>query len=269
MLAIERQRFIEEWAKSHGEVPICTLAKELNVSVESIRRDINLLCERNILKKVHGGAVPLKKMLREDAYEIRRMANREIKQALGICAAKMIEDNDICFFSSGSTIEFVAEAVQDVHNVTFITNSLQTANILQKKNICGDFTGEIIVIGGRLNPSERFMYGPVSYEQMEELYVNKAFISASAISCEGLMSTVIEEGHIAGYFFAKSPQRIVIAEGEKLGRESIYRFAPLDGVNCLITDKNVFSVENPQNRKLKELKDRLAKSGAEIKLIEL
>lgn len=238
MLSSERQRLIEERAIRYGEISISSLAKELNISVETIRRDVNTLSKQNRIIKVHGGAIPAKRPLRENSYVVRQQTNFEVKRKLGEYAVKFIEDNDVVMLSSGVTIEAMAVSIAGLNNVTFITNSLTTSNILKDKlrNRC--FTGNVIVIGGLLNADEHFMYGPIANAQISLLRANKAFIGTSGIYNDDIMITDIEEGAFMSLLIKNSNESYLICENSKIERKSIYKYASLSDINHIITEDN-------------------------------
>ena len=145
MLTSERQRLIKEQALKVGEVSISELARKYNVSIETIRRDINILSEKNLLKKVRGGAVPIRFSVREDAYDIRYRKNQAGKTAIGeYIASNLIEDNDNIALSGGSTMEIMAGSIAGKRNLLVVTNSFNIATILQNRIQQNAFSGEVI-----------------------------------------------------------------------------------------------------------------------------
>ncbi len=111
MLTNARQKAIEHMAIKEGEITISKAAKELGVSIETIRRDINVLCKENILTKVHGGAIPTVSVLAEANYRQRKDSNSKVKHLIGRTAQKFISSNQVVSFSTGSTVEAVASNV--------------------------------------------------------------------------------------------------------------------------------------------------------------
>ena len=104
MISQQRQEYILKIAKKEGFVSIPQTAKQLGVSVETIRRDINLLVKENLLRKIHGGAAPIKAPIRKDAPFAKRVRqNQQAKIAICTEAARMIRDGDVVTMDSGAT----------------------------------------------------------------------------------------------------------------------------------------------------------------------
>lgn len=259
MLTTERQRIIEEIAVHEGEIIINDLAKKFNLSIETIRRDINILCEKNKLVKVHGGAVPVKRSLSEFRYDIRRQHNSGIKTQLGVQAAKLIQNYDVAAFACGSTIEMLAQSLMDKKGITAITNSLTIGRILCEKHCRKEITGEVFLLGGYLNTHERFSSGSFVAQQLDTFHADKFFLSTS-LDENGLMTTNIEEGSIAKKMIEKSFQTILVAESAKLNKKSVYRFAELDKVHTIITDDS-----QPISD---ELSSAIADCGIDLQIVE-
>ena len=248
MLTNARQKMIESIALRDGEVIISRVAKELGVSIETIRRDINVMCEQNLLVKVHGGAVPAQVPISEASYQQRKKSNSAIKNRLGKAAASSIQSNTVVALSTGSTMEAVAAHIQGAHNVRVLTNSLPIGQILSELQERGDYDGKTILFGGQLHPTEHLTFGTTVIEQIHKYYADIAFISAAALCEQGLMTTGTEEGNITGELMGCAAKVVLVIESKKIGKRSVYRFADLDPVNVLITDD-----EHPISKELLEL----------------
>ncbi len=236
MLTNARQKMIETIALRDGEVIISKVAKELDVSIETVRRDINALCEKNVLTKVHGGAVPVNPQVVEAAYTQRKITNSVVKNKLGAYAAGMLKNNAVVVIAAGSTMEAVAASITGVHNLTVLTNSLPVVGILSDRNAVGLYDGKAILLGGQVHLTEHFTYGPVFEKQLEHYTADIVFVSASAVSGPALMTSSIDEGNVLGRMLEHAARRVLIIESKKIDRRSIYRFAELDGIDEIITD---------------------------------
>lgn len=237
MLTSERQRLIKEQAMKMGEVSISELAKRFGVSIETIRRDINMLSEKNILKKVRGGAVPIEFTVREDAYEVRYRKNHEHKSAIGAyIAAKLIEDNDSIAISSGSTMEILASSIT-ARNLLIVTNSINIASILQNRMRQNLMSGEVIMLGGIVRAEEHYTGGSIAVEMLKKFTFNKAFLGVSAISGRDVMTSNIEEGIIMSTMIDHSRYCCVAADASKFDVRSTYAFADLAEIDAVVTEE--------------------------------
>lgn len=238
MLTSERQRMIKEQALKIGEVSISELARKYNVSIETIRRDINILSEKNLLKKVRGGAVPIRLSMREDAYDVRFRKNQASKTIIGeYIASTLIEDNDNIVLSGGSTMEIMAGSIANKHNLLIVTNSFNIATILENRIHQNAFSGEVIMLGGLVRSAEHCTVGSIAVEMLKKFTFNKAFLSVSAFSGRDLMSSDIEDGIIMSTMIDHSRFCCVAADSSKFDIRSTYTFADLAEVDAVVTEE--------------------------------
>lgn len=246
MLTSERQRKIKEEALKTGEVLISELAKKYNVSIETIRRDINFLSEKNLLKKVRGGAVPIQYAVREDAYDVRYLKNHGAKVSIGQFITKnLIEDNDTIAISSGSTMEILAASIT-ARNVLVVTNSIKIAAILQNRMRQNLFSGEVIMLGGVMRADEHYTGGSLAVDMLKKFTFNKAFLGISAISGRDLMSSNIEEGIIMSTMIDHARFCCVATDSSKFDVRSTYAFADLAEIDAVVTEEGADIAEETQ-----------------------
>lgn len=241
MLTSARQKHIEELIRKNGEVVISVLAKELGVSVETVRRDINALSDAGRLVKVHGGAVSATRPIAESQYEKRRLEGSQVKERLGAAAAQRIGDSDVIALSTGSTMEGIARHIVNKPDVTVVTNS--TAVAAEVKTDC-----HCVLLGGQLHAEEGYTFGPVTVDQLAHFHTDTAFVSASAVTADGLMTTRIEEGDLQRKMMENASHVVLVVQSTKLGARSVYRFAELEAVDEIITDD-----ENPIDPEFEKL----------------
>lgn len=233
----ERHKYILETAVKDGFVSISRTSGLLGVSIETIRRDINYLCGENKLRKVRGGASPVKLALRRDAdYLLRKNNNQQVKMSIGLEAAKMITDGKIVIFDCGVSIQNIAACVTGVRDVTFITNSVPTMSILLDKFAAGDITGRVIMIGGEIDTRNRFSKGAAVTDTIDKYCADIAFISCTALSAENVSSYSLDECYFSSHVMSRTAVSVLIAESDKLGKNSVYSFAKITDFDRIITD---------------------------------
>jgi len=238
MLTSERQRLIKEQALNEGEVSISELATKFSVSIETIRRDINILSAKHLLKKVRGGAVPIQFAVREDAYDIRYRKNQAGKSAIGaFIAARLIEDNDTIALSSGSTMELLANCITN-RNLVIVTNSINIASILQNRIRQNLMSGEVVILGGVIRADEHYTGGTLAIEMLKKFTFNKVFLGVSAISGRDIMASNIEEGVIMSTMIDHARFCCVAADSSKFDIRSTYTFADLAEIDAIVTEEN-------------------------------
>jgi len=237
MRAEERLDYILQATKDSGFASITEIAAELGVSKETVRRDIRILCGQNKLRSTRGGAVPIKMQLRRDAsYMMRKHANEQAKHHIGKKAAGLISDGDVVFITPGVSTEAVAEAVLGVSNVTFVTSSLPIAAILVEKCSRREFSGHVIIIGGEIDISNRYILSAASLENMDRFHYDIAFFSCTAISSNEVYASFLDEGCADEHLLRHTDKAILIAESDKFGKNSVYRFAAISDFSHIITD---------------------------------
>lgn len=232
----ERQRFLLTKANKFNFVSIPDSARELQVSVETIRRDINILCDQKKLKKVHGGAVPVHAAVKKDPnYPLRFQRNPQGKAAVAAEAAKLIRDGDVVTMDGGATTAVVAQHVQNAKNVTFVVNSLHIADILAGKLSSGEITGRLIFIGGEIHLPELYASDTYALEQLDSFRFDIAFVSASSVSAAGIASTTLS-GVFVRKLMKQAAMSVLVVDSDKLGGTSTYRFATPTDFDHIIVD---------------------------------
>lgn len=253
----DRESYILTSIKENGFASINDTAKKFGVSIETVRRDINKLCKENLVKKVRGGAVLSKPFCRkDDDYFLRMKSNQHQKLSIGMMAASMIRDGSVVAFDAGVSIQSVASCVSDVKNVTFVTNSISIASILLNKFYSGEISGRIIFIGGELDIQNRFSKGAFAASAVNDYYFDISFVSCTAISLDSASSYCLDECSYSKQLISRSSTSVLIAESNKIGKNSICRFAQISDFDTIITDdKNPVSDEF--KRKCEESKTEL------------
>lgn len=230
MASAERKKYILKLAARDGIVSIPAIAEHYNVSVETIRRDVNSLCEEKKLTKVHGGAVPVK---HENGVH---NSDDSDDTTVGAYCAGLIGDGEIVMFDSGSAAQAVAADVSGVRGVTFITNSVPVAVILMKKHSSGDFSGRIILIGGELDPKLSFSRSPDAFDQIGRLSADKAFITASGVTSDGASSDGTYEGSFSAKIMEHSKTNILVCDSGIMGKPALAKFASLNDFDYIVCD---------------------------------
>ena len=252
-----RQKYILSIAKENGFVSISDAAKHLDVSIETVRRDINKLCESNALKKVRGGAAPIKLSIRKDAdYTLRIRHNQQEKLTIGMEAAKLIRDGSVVALDCGVSIQSVAHCVSGVQNVTFVTNAIPTASILLDKLASGEISGHVIMIGGEMDAKNKFSKGTPATDLIDKYYFDISFISCTALSSKRVSLCSLDECSYSKHLIERSAVSVLIAESDKVGKNSVCSFAKTTDFDRIITDDKI-QIPSEFEKELKGTKTEL------------
>ena len=227
-----RQDHIMDLVRRHGFVSIEALAQQLAVTPQTIRRDINELCEDAQLQRYHGGA-GLPSSVENLAYSTRQVLCLEEKVRIAQDLARHIPDHASLFINIGTTTEEVAKALLDHAGLRVITNNLNVAGILSGK---ADF--EVIVAGGVVRARDRGIVGEATLDLIRQFKVDIGVIGISGIDAEGeLLDFDYREVRVAQAIIEQSREVYLAADHTKFGRNAMVRLANIAQVDALFTDR--------------------------------
>jgi DeoR/GlpR family transcriptional regulator of sugar metabolism len=232
MFAEERREQILSKVKSIGRVLAKELAEEFQVSIDTIRRDLTMMEEDGLLKRTHGGAVPLSKVRRFPMDDrIRYSEGTEHQNAVAKLAVSYIEQGDTLFIGGASIHYILLKYLPVDREYTVITNSLVIAEKLKNySNI------ETYIVCGKIK-SEEGIVDPLATEFVRTLRIDKAFLTGGGISARHGLSSSTPEGAIFQRAIAEvSRRKICLANFDKVGTEFFARTISLDDLDILITD---------------------------------
>ena len=227
----ERSSQIIEIARKSGRVLVDDLATRFGVTPQTIRKDLNDLCERRLLTRIHGGAL-LPSGIENLEYEARRHIASEEKAAIGLAAAGMIPDNASLFINIGTTTEAVGRALIGRHGLMVISNNINVANTLHVYPAI-----EMVVTGGVLRGSDGGIVGEAAVDFIRQFKVDFAVIGTSAIDQDGaLLDFDFREVKVAQAIMANARHVILVADSTKFERSAPVRIGHLSQVDTFITD---------------------------------
>ncbi|OLP52814.1 DeoR family transcriptional regulator [Rhizobium rhizosphaerae] len=231
MLLSTRQEDIIALAKASGRVTVEDLAARFGVTPQTIRKDLNDLCDGRLLTRVHGGAL-FPSGNENVQYEARRAMAAAQKQAIGRAAAAMIPDNASLFINIGTTTEAVGEALSDHQGLMVITNNINVANSLRLSPAI-----EVVIAGGVVRRSDGGIVGEAAVDFIRQFKVDFAVIGASAIDGDGaLLDFDFREVKVAQSIIDNARHVILVSDASKFERTAPVRIGHLSQVNSFITD---------------------------------
>ncbi len=236
MLAEERRQEILKIIDIEGSVHVTELSKELNVTEETIRRDLDILNQEKLLKRTHGGAVPLEINNKlELSFNIRQNKNIKEKKQIAAKAAKLVSEGETIFLDASSTSLFLAEELKKINNITVITNSIRIIFGLSNVN-----TITVISTGGILRSNSLSFVGPLANETIQKYYADKIFSSCKGISIEhGATDSNELEIEVKKNMIKQTKEVIIIADHTKLDEVSLTQFASIKDIDMVITDDSI------------------------------
>ena len=224
-------------ARLKGHIDVNQSAEELGVTVETIRRDLNELEQKNLLRRVHGGAIPIEGLGYESNLDARRQQFLDEKRRIGEAAISRIGDAESVFWDEGYMFEMAAESWQPKHRVTVITNALRTAYIFsQKPNV------DLIILGGKVREQTIATADAWGPRQLTDLVIDVALIGSNGISLKHGCTTPSDAVSATKRAAIKaSHTSILLALSNRWGFDSFVKFADLDAFNEAISDSDMDS----------------------------
>ena len=228
MLTSQRKALITQRINRDGEIVAKTLAAELDLSEDTIRRDLREMAAEGLLKRVHGGALPLAPALPDLAA--RQMLATDEKAALGARAAAMIAPGQAIFLDGGTTTAALARALPRSFAFTVVTHSPTIACELERHP-----TAEVVLIGGRLYKHSMVTTGALALEAIRSLKADLYFMGVTAAHpTRGLTTGDMEEAATKRIIADNATATWVLLTAEKLGRASPWKIMPTGSATGLV-----------------------------------
>ncbi len=237
----DRQRALLDRIRSHGSGQVDTLAGQFQVTPQTIRRDLNVLCNWKLLQRVHGGAVPLDtENVRESElanldYTTRLRLNPEGKAQIGRLAAEIIPNDASLFINIGSTTEQVAAHLTTHSGLLVITNNINIANTLRRSRAI-----RVMTAGGLVRHEDGGIVGDATEEFIDRFKVDYAVIGCSALEEDGtILEFDVREVRVAQSIIRNARSIILVADRTKFQRKAPVRLGNLSQVDYLISDQRL------------------------------
>jgi DeoR/GlpR family transcriptional regulator of sugar metabolism len=230
MKAAERQLRIRQMLESRDFLDLETLCGELNASPSSVRRDLGILENKKVLKRVYGGAVPVQ-FPDEFAAESVRMS--EEKRRIARLTAGLIEDGQTVILDGGSTVAAVARELAS-KSLHIVTNSLPIAESLESlRNI------ELTMTGGYLDPRLRVMLGPFCEQMLGAIRADAVIMGIGGVSASGFSNNNTLVVGSEQKMIEVAGKVIIVADHTKFGRGGMIPVAPLGAATIVVSDREL------------------------------
>ena len=233
----ERQQAIAATVMSQGRASVADLAQAYDVTTETVRRDLAVLDRAGLLRRVHGGAVPVRALhLVEPSVDERESTRAGHKHAIASAAAEFIpQSGATVLFDAGTTTARVAALLPPDRELLIVTNSVPIAARLASLT-----SVSLQLLGGQVRGLTQATVGERAVGMLESLRVDIAFIGTNGISVRhGLSTPDPGEAAVKRAMVACANFVVVVADSSKIGREEFVSFAPIDRVDVLVTDSEI------------------------------
>lgn len=240
MFTQERQQLILTILSDEGSLSVAELAVRLDVSDDTVRRDLRALSERGYLQKVHGGAVILD--IAGMSRQNRKLLLPSVKRRLGEAAAAMVEAGNTIILDAGQTTLEIARALPAIA-LTVITNSLDIAQCLSERP---EVT--LKLTGGEWDRKQRLLSGSATLKTLARLRADIAIMGACAVDTQmGVTATGEADASIKRQMLDVSTRKILVADHSKFDRHEPHLVAALAEFDELLTNRPLKQVlESPK-----------------------
>src|SRR3954449_8559119 len=216
-------------------VDVADLARRYGVTTETIRRDLSDMQERQLLRRVHGGAVPIERMNHEPMVDARDMVNAEEKLRIATQAVAEVPERGSVIIDSGSTGQRLADVFPVERDVHVVTNALVTALTLSRRGL-----RDLTVLGGAVRTKRLAMVDDTTRAELQHMAIDVLFLSCDGLSFQhGLTTPYREEHTIKRAMIERSRRVVAMVDHSKFGNAQMFSFASFEEIDVLITDAGV------------------------------
>lgn len=235
MYAEERQQHILETARTDGRVEVTALAEQLDVTPETVRRDLTALERRGLLRRVHGGAIPVERLGFEPAVATREERLVTEKERIAKAALAELPDEGTILIDAGTTTGRLAELLPRDRELTVVTNSLTVAGqVATQANL------SLYLLGGRVRGRTLACVGEWAERALADVFVDVAFVGTNGLSRErGLTTPDQSEAAVKRAMIASARRAVVLTDHSKVGIDHFALVSPLAEIDTIITDSGL------------------------------
>lgn len=219
--------------RANGAVSLRELARVVQTSEVTVRRDVRALEAEGLLDRRHGGAVLPGGFTRESGFPQKSHLATAEKTAIADLAASFVEEGEAIVVGAGTTTQELARRLARVPGLTVVTNSLLVAQALAHANRV-----EVVMTGGTLRGSNYALVGSGAEQSLQGLRVSRAFLSGSGLTAErGLSTSNMLSASVDRALVQAAAEVVVLADHTKLGTDTMFQTVPTDVITRLVTDE--------------------------------
>jgi DeoR family transcriptional regulator, fructose operon transcriptional repressor len=235
MIYNQRQVFILDRIREKKSIQVAEVRKAFHVSDMTVRRDLAELENAGLIVRRFGGAFSPSLDNQLFRFDEKLNVNRTSKEMLCKIAATEIEENDIIFIDSGSTLYYMANHLIKFENLRVITHSLPVVAAL-----AGAPKFKVTLLGGEYDYGRQAVFGSLTLRMIEDFHCHKAFIGADGISIKhGLSSYYEKEAEISARILETSDKVFVVADSSKIEKDAYIKYALVEKITSIITDTGI------------------------------
>jgi DeoR/GlpR family transcriptional regulator of sugar metabolism len=232
MFTLERQNEILNYLKENKSASICDLSKMFFIGEATIRRDLDKLEKKNLIKRTYGGAVLTEGLNIEIPISVREKEQSTAKNHIGELSAGYVNDGDIIIMDSSTTTYAMIPYLKQKNDLTVITNGVKTATGLGET-----LHTKVYCSGGKLRENSLSLVGQGAENYIKNFSIQKLFFSCRALSAKnGAMDSSEEEAELRKIMMERSEKVFLLCDSSKFGKNAFYKICELNRIDCIITD---------------------------------
>lgn len=226
---------ILERARSKGRVDVTALADEFEVTTETIRRDLTILERHGVVRRVHGGAIPVERLGFEPTLSARENVMPDEKRRIAQAALAELSEAGTILLDAGSTTAKLADVLPVDRELTVVTHSISIAlSLITRPNIT------VMLVGGRLRSRTLAAVDAWAVQTLRDTFVDVAFIATDGVSTDrGLTTADLAIAAVKRAAIASGRRSVLLADHTKVGNDQFARFADLSDIDTFITDDGI------------------------------
>lgn len=232
VFAAERRQRILELVRSSGAISLRELARHVQTSEVTVRRDLRALEAQGLLDRRHGGAVLPGGLSHEPSYSEKALVAADAKASIAKLAAELVSDGDAIVVGAGTTTKAFAARLTRHTELTVVTNSLLVA-----EGLAGAPGVDVVVTGGSLRGSIRALVGGTTEQALSTVQGTRAFISGNGLTAaRGLSTPNLSVAGVDRALAAAAAEVVVLADHTKIGTDALLQTVAAEDIRHLITD---------------------------------
>jgi DeoR/GlpR family transcriptional regulator of sugar metabolism len=246
LYAYERRRWLVDQARQAGRIDVAEVARALTVAKETVRRDLTALEAEGLLRRVHGGAIPVERLGFEGTLTLRNRSRTDEKGRIADYAVGLLGTAESVYIDEGSTTQAFAERLNPHRPLTVVTNSVPVALLMAPREQVS-----VILIGGRVRGKTLGTIDHWAVRMLEDFVFDLSLMGTNGLTVErGLTCPDPAVAAVKARAVSASRRNVLLTDGSKFGADSSYRFAQLRELSTIVTDR---SANDGQIRRIRAL----------------
>lgn len=231
----ERHQLILKKLQENGLVNVQELSLQMKVSEVTIRKDLKLLEDKNLLFRTHGGGSKINPYTNDKPVAEKEQLHASEKRTIAETAATMIGHNDSIIIASGTTMLALARSIHPEKHLTVITSALNVAlELSYHKHV------EVLQLGGQLRQNSSSVMGPYAEQILKDVSCSMLFLGVDGLDLEtGISTTSLMEARLNQKMIDAAQITVVLADSSKIGKRGLGKICTLDQIQHIITDNKV------------------------------